>query len=30
MDATEIDRINEAIDRYGERFVQRVFTEGGR
>jgi len=28
MDATEVDRINEAIDRYGDRFVQRVFTEG--
>lgn len=28
MDATEIARISETIDRYGERFVRRVFTEG--
>lgn len=28
MDAAEIDRIGEAITRYGDRFVQRVFTEG--
>ena len=28
LDATEIERIAEAITRYGERFVQRVFTEG--
>ena len=28
LDATEIDRIGEAIARYGERFVRRVFTEG--
>jgi holo-[acyl-carrier protein] synthase len=28
MDAAEIDRIGEAITRYGERFIQRVFTEG--
>ena len=28
LDATEIDRIGEAIARYGERFVQRVFTDG--
>ena len=27
IDATEIARIQAAIDRYGERFVQRVFTE---
>ena len=27
IDATEIARIEEAIARYGERFVQRVFTE---
>src|ERR671919_2892557 len=28
IDATEISRISAAIDRYGERFVQRVFTDG--
>jgi holo-[acyl-carrier protein] synthase len=28
LDATEIERIAEAIARYGERFVNRVFTEG--
>jgi holo-[acyl-carrier protein] synthase len=28
LDATEIRRIAEAIERYGERFVERVFTEG--
>jgi holo-[acyl-carrier protein] synthase len=28
LDATEIQRIAESIERYGERFVQRVFTEG--
>jgi len=28
LDATEIERIGEAIRRYGERFVRRVFTEG--
>ena len=27
LDATEIDRIAAAIERYGDRFVQRVFTE---
>jgi|SRR5690242_725166 holo-[acyl-carrier protein] synthase len=27
MDATEIDRIIDAIDRYGDHFVKRVFTE---
>ncbi len=27
MDVTEIDRIAEAIERYGERFLRRVFTE---
>ena len=27
LDATEIDRIADAIERYGERFIQRVFTE---
>src|SRR5919109_4780236 len=28
LDATEIGRVAEAIERYGERFVRRVFTEG--
>ena len=28
LDATEIARIAEAIERYGDRFVRRVFTEG--
>lgn len=28
LDATEIARIASAIERYGERFVQRVFTDG--
>jgi holo-[acyl-carrier protein] synthase len=28
LDATEIHRVAEAIERYGERFVRRVFTEG--
>jgi holo-[acyl-carrier protein] synthase len=28
MDATEIDRISQAIERYGDHFVRRVFTEG--
>ena len=28
LDATEIDRIEDAISRYGERFIRRVFTEG--
>lgn len=28
IDATEIDRIAAAIERYGERFVTRIFTEG--
>lgn len=27
LDATEIDRIAQAIERYGERFVRRVFTD---
>ena len=27
MDATEIDRIIEAIERYGDHFVKRVFTD---
>ena len=28
LDATEISRIADAIERYGDRFVRRVFTEG--
>ena len=28
LDATEIDRIGEAIKRYGDRFIRRVFTDG--
>jgi holo-[acyl-carrier protein] synthase len=28
LDATDIGRIAEAIERYGDRFVHRVFTEG--
>lgn len=28
LDATEIARIAETIERYGDRFVRRVFTEG--
>jgi holo-[acyl-carrier protein] synthase len=28
IDATEISRIAAAIERYGERFIARVFTEG--
>jgi holo-[acyl-carrier protein] synthase len=28
MDATDIDRIATAIERYGERFLLRIFTEG--
>jgi holo-[acyl-carrier protein] synthase len=28
LDATEIHRVAEAIERYGDRFVHRVFTEG--
>ena len=27
IDATEINRIADAIERYGDRFIQRVFTE---
>jgi holo-[acyl-carrier protein] synthase len=27
LDATEIDRIAEMIDRYGDRFLRRVFTD---
>ena len=28
IDATEIARIAEAIERYGDRFVHRIFTDG--
>ncbi|MEQ1573617.1 MAG: holo-ACP synthase [Vicinamibacterales bacterium] len=28
LDATEIERIAASIERYGERFVTRIFTEG--
>lgn len=28
LDATDIDRITETIDRYGDRFLQRIFTAG--
>ena len=28
LDATDIPRIAGTIDRYGERFIQRVFTDG--
>ena len=28
LDATEIARIAETIERYGDRFIHRVFTEG--
>jgi holo-[acyl-carrier protein] synthase len=28
LDATEIDRIADMIERYGDRFLTRVFTEG--
>lgn len=28
LDATEIHRVAEAIERYGDRFVQRIFTDG--
>ena len=28
MDATEIDRIAETFERYGDRFLRRVFTDG--
>ena len=28
MDATEIDRIEATLARYGDRFLRRVFTEG--
>jgi holo-[acyl-carrier protein] synthase len=28
LDATDIDRIAETIDRYGDRFLRRIFTDG--
>src|SRR4026208_579435 len=28
LDATEIERVADMIDRYGERFLRRVFTDG--
>jgi holo-[acyl-carrier protein] synthase len=28
LDATDIDRIADVIERHGERFLQRIFTEG--
>jgi holo-[acyl-carrier protein] synthase len=28
LDATEIDRVADTIEHYGERFLHRVFTEG--
>jgi holo-[acyl-carrier protein] synthase len=28
MDATEIERIQAAVERFGDRFLRRVFTEG--
>ena len=28
LDATDIDRVSEMIDRYGGRFLQRIFTDG--
>jgi holo-[acyl-carrier protein] synthase len=28
IDATEIDRITETIERFGDRFLRRIFTEG--
>lgn len=28
LDATEIDRIKQVIERFGDRFLQRVFTPG--
>ncbi len=28
LDATDIDRIADTIDRYGDRFLQRIFTPG--
>jgi holo-[acyl-carrier protein] synthase len=28
LDATDIDRISETIERYGDRFLHRIFTSG--
>lgn len=28
LDATEIHRVAEAIERYGDRFIEKIFTEG--
>lgn len=28
LDATDIDRVADTIERYGERFLNRIFTEG--
>src|SRR5215475_11490202 len=28
LDATDISRISDTIERYGERFLRRIFTEG--
>jgi holo-[acyl-carrier protein] synthase len=28
LDATDIPRIEQTIERYGERFIKRIFTEG--
>jgi holo-[acyl-carrier protein] synthase len=28
LDATDIDRIADTIDRYGNRYLQRIFTDG--
>jgi holo-[acyl-carrier protein] synthase len=28
LDATEIDRIADVIERYGDRFIRRIFTDG--
>jgi holo-[acyl-carrier protein] synthase len=28
LDATEIDRVAAVLDRYGERFLRRIFSEG--
>jgi holo-[acyl-carrier protein] synthase len=28
LDATDIDRISDTIERYGDRFLQRIFTPG--
>src|SRR5207253_507209 len=28
LDATDIDRIADTVERYGERFLRRIFTDG--